>query len=343
MSLAQLLLSRPVASRARVVRVPGFFSEADIAAVLAVRDRHHQLYGAPQLARRGWATTYLSAGGLFRAHAPELVARLSALPRRVDLTPFAGRADRRDGDDDARALLDGLAVRCAELHEGAPGGSLSDPKHFDNGSVVTVDVLLADGFEGGAFSTLERDGELIAHAFERGDALVFPSYKYHSVAPITSGVRRTLVLEFWQGDENRCNHRCELVRPAGAPPRLCADARTAHGCADVVVVRFAEPGTLGCGFAFADAADAANRDASAIQDGRPVLASVNELRPGTQAAAHPQLALGLELTHVAGADVGGLGFDELDAALARASLDAGRPVELRFKRPTPAPWPFGAQ
>ena len=37
MSLAQLLLSRPVASRARVVRVPGFFSEADIAAVLTER------------------------------------------------------------------------------------------------------------------------------------------------------------------------------------------------------------------------------------------------------------------------------------------------------------------
>ena len=96
----------------------------------------------------------------------------------------------------------------------------------------------------------------------------------------------------------------------------------------------AEPGTLGCGFAFADAADAANRDASAIQDGRPVVATVNELRANTQAATQPELALGLELTHVAGADIGGLGFHELDAALARASLDAGRPVELRFKRPT---------
>ena len=121
MSLAQLLLSRPIASRARVVRIPKFFSEVDIAAVLAMRDRHHAAYGTPPLARRGWATTYLSAGGLFRAHAPELLERLSTLPRRLDLTPFASRDDRRDadGDADARALLDGLAVRCAELHEGA--------------------------------------------------------------------------------------------------------------------------------------------------------------------------------------------------------------------------------
>ena len=103
MSLAQLLLSRPVASRARVVRVPGFFSEADIAAVLAVRDRHHQLYGAPQLARRGWATTYLSAGGLFRAHAPELVARLSALPRRVR-PKMASPDPRRAKERSAREL-----------------------------------------------------------------------------------------------------------------------------------------------------------------------------------------------------------------------------------------------
>jgi hypothetical protein len=42
----------------------------------------------------------------------------------------------------------------------------------------------------------------------------WPQYKYHSVAQITGGVRRVLVLEYWQGDENCCNHRCELVRPA---------------------------------------------------------------------------------------------------------------------------------
>ena len=37
-------------------------------------------------------------------------------------------------------------MRCIELHEGRAGGSLSDPRHFDNGSAVTVDVMLDDGF-----------------------------------------------------------------------------------------------------------------------------------------------------------------------------------------------------
>ena len=36
----------------------------------------------------------------------------------------------RDGDDDtlAKELLDPLQIRCAELHEGTPGGSLNDPR-----------------------------------------------------------------------------------------------------------------------------------------------------------------------------------------------------------------------
>lgn len=116
------------------------------------------------------------------------------LPLRVDLvlprpppraragTPSAAAAPSARAADigAADALVAGLELRCAELHEGAVGGALGDPRHFDSGSVVTIDVMLARpgvDFEGGHFETLEPDGTMRRHVFERGDALVFPSYK----------------------------------------------------------------------------------------------------------------------------------------------------------------------
>ena len=107
--------------------------------------------------------------------------------------------------DDA---LEGLKIRCAELHTCSPGATLRDPKHFDSGSVVTIDIRLRGDFEGGDFTTLETDDTLLrAATFEVGDALVFPSYKYHSVGEVTTGVRRVLVCEFWRGEERECNQR----------------------------------------------------------------------------------------------------------------------------------------
>lgn len=342
-ALAQLLLQRNVASRATVVLIPSFFSDEDIARVFDIRDEHHRRLGPPRLARRGWQTTYVSAGGLFRARSPDLHARLRSLRHRIDLSPFisndaaAPAEATADGScSGSGALLDGLEVRCIEVHEGGPGGSLNDPRHFDNGSVVTADVLLDDGFEGGAFTTLDGDGAAERHAFARGDALVFPSYKYHSVAPVTAGRRATLVVEFWRGDENRCNHRCDLQRAPGdgAAARPCPDAAGSGGCPDLVTVSFADPGTFGCGFAFGCASDPAEADPVKIQDGRPVAAVVAEVRPGTQAGDHPGLVPGLVLTHVAGTAVRGLGFADLDAVLAEAVLGEARPVEMRLARPT---------
>jgi len=88
-------------------------------------------------------------------------------------------------------------------------------KHHDTGSLVTVDLLLADCFEGGEFQTLERGGELRSWAFERGDANVFVSHKYHCVAPLQSGQRQVLIAELWEGPERTCAHRC--VDPGAVP------------------------------------------------------------------------------------------------------------------------------
>ena len=266
MELSARLRSRAVASLARVVHVPNFLSKDDIALVRRLERAHHNRLGPPPPARRGWHSTYLSAGGLLRAAAPELHRRLGELRYQVDVTPFLPQPQPSSEplpsagplpSASAQQLLSGLEARCVELHEGRAGGSLDDPRHFYNGSVVTVDVMLDDGFTGGALCTLEADGSMLAHDFAAGDALVFPSYKYHSVTRITGGVRRTLVIEYWRGDENRCNHRCELLQPLGS--ELCDDARTG-GCVDVVSASLTTPGPLGMGFGFTDAADPANQE-----------------------------------------------------------------------------------
>ena len=156
--------ARAAASLARVVRIPNFLSQDDIALVRRLERAHHERLGHPPLARRGWQTTYLSAGGLLRAAAPALHRRLGELRYKVDLSPLVPTC----GPAASEELLRGLEARCIELHEGRAGGSLDDPRHFDNGSVVTVDMMLDDSFTGGALRTLEADGTILEHDFAVG-------------------------------------------------------------------------------------------------------------------------------------------------------------------------------
>ena len=211
-------VNRQIAQLCTVLRIPGFFSDSDIASVFRLREEHRARHGPAPEAREGWHTTYISAAGLFAEREPALLARLHDLALRVDPSLFSSAPATGEpgccASSLAQDMLADLEVRCAEVHEGSAGGSLNDPRHFDSGSVVTVDVLLGDGslFEGGGLMTLEADGSMLRHVFERGDALVFPSYKYHTVAPIEAGVRQVLVLEFWNGDAKGCDHRCDVAR-----------------------------------------------------------------------------------------------------------------------------------
>ena len=114
--------------------------------------------------------------------------------------------------------------RVAEYHTmrsalgGRPtGGGLRTLKHVDQGSLVTIDILLSDPaeIEGGVLQTLEPDGELLSHAWEQGDALVFLSHKYHCVSELTGGTRQVMVCEFWEGTENWAPTRDESARWEG--------------------------------------------------------------------------------------------------------------------------------
>jgi len=109
-------------------------------------------------------------------------------------------------------------VRCVEFHEYESNGQgdkglgtgAPDLTHYDSGSLITLDLMLSAtaDFEGGSFATPEADGALQQHIFERGDALVFVSHKYHHVAPVVCGTRCVLVIELWRGPQRSCPHRC---------------------------------------------------------------------------------------------------------------------------------------
>ena len=96
-----------------------------------------------------------------------------------------------------------LRLRCAELHSYAEGGGLLAPGHRDDGSTLTLSVLIseADGFGGGEFVTW-RGAQPVAHALRRGDAVLFHSCRAHNVAQVTQGLRQSLVVELWTSDVN---------------------------------------------------------------------------------------------------------------------------------------------
>ena len=119
-----------------------------------------------------------------------------------------------------------VVPRCVEYHTVEPGGSLPYPTHYDAGSLVTIDLMLSNtsDFEGGAFGTLEADGSMQSYKFEKGDALLFVSHKFHCVQPVTAGRRNVLVMELWEGEG-------EGVR---APMREARRALRAHGAHELL-------------------------------------------------------------------------------------------------------------
>jgi hypothetical protein len=85
------------------------------------------------------------------------------------------------------------------------GGSLPDPLHYDENSVITIVALLSDdngNLEGGVFRTNESDGSMLEHVLHVGDAAAFVSHKYHNISKVLQGSRQSLVIELWQGNNS---------------------------------------------------------------------------------------------------------------------------------------------
>jgi len=188
-----------------VVRLPAFLTPDEVAEIDAFHAATSDECGRVAKASCAvtgaalWTTTYLSTDRRFNARFPGLLQRMLAAARASDVAHF--------GDFGSGAVL---APRVVEYHTVLPGGALKHEKHYDSGSVYTVDIMLArpgDDFDGGEFVSADTgDKPCFVNS---GDAIVFCSHKYHSVRPVTRGTRRVLVVEFWEGSERSCGHRCE--------------------------------------------------------------------------------------------------------------------------------------
>lgn len=190
----------------RVAHLPKFLSEAEQAelraAALEVRAQTMPASAHTAGIRRedGWHTTF------FNQRLEELLPDLHARVREAML-----RVDRQHWGIVDRAPRHSLNNRVAELHTVTAGGGIHRDDHWDYGSLLTLDMMLSDpaaDFEGGQLQSLEPDGTLTRQRFERGDAVVFPSHKFHSVTPVTAGTRRVFVVELWDGLPRRCAQRC---------------------------------------------------------------------------------------------------------------------------------------
>jgi len=151
-----------------------------------------------------WKTTYLHCGLWARDRIPQILDNILNAAKEID----------KSNDWNVLKNRSVLNFRTIEFHEYTERGGLlnwRDP-HFDDGSLITIDIMLADpnDFEGGelVFPSDPEDESPYQPDFEQGDAVLFLSHKYHNVSPVRKGRRRVLVLEIWDGPEKSCAHRC---------------------------------------------------------------------------------------------------------------------------------------
>ena len=189
------------AQQTQVVRLEKFLSLEDIELIHRVaKIELTSMTKGLDVHTDSWRVLYLHNNNLFQQKLPALRQRILDTIREVD------RNNWRLFDN-----VEHVNIRVVEYHQMDEFGELSDPKHYDLNSLLTMDIMLSDegSFEGGDLQTYEADGTLKKHEFQQGDALIFVSHKYHCVGRVTSGRRNVMVLEFWYGPERQCPHRCE--------------------------------------------------------------------------------------------------------------------------------------
>jgi predicted nicotinamide N-methyase/predicted 2-oxoglutarate/Fe(II)-dependent dioxygenase YbiX len=191
------------AERCPPVSLPGVLTAAEVAACFAASEacgRREPVDAEVCTALAGTyydavysdehVACYLHRDGNFAAHCPAILEKL-----------VKTMSASHPGFPSIRKPLH---ARCVELHAYAPGGALLDPGHRDNGSKRTLIVQLtnAEDFGGGRFVTW-HEGEHVLHEMQLGDGLLINSEKMHNVAPVTHGLRNSLVIELWVAPANQ--------------------------------------------------------------------------------------------------------------------------------------------
>lgn len=198
------------ARAARVMHTRALLTADDIAAVEAVRLQ--VLNGQSELENNPQNAGHMLKVGTFLNNppaycmvneAPQVVGKMVRFA--MQAWEAAGWSGTCDGCPGPLARIEGgvpsLSLRVIERWQYEVGGGLVDPRHYDVDSVLTIVALLSESsdFDGGVFRTFEPDDRHLEHPMQQGDVICFPSHKFHNITPLTRGVRRSLVVELWQG------------------------------------------------------------------------------------------------------------------------------------------------
>jgi hypothetical protein len=140
-----------------------------------------------------WEVLFLHSHGAIMSQMPAFIDRVVERVVALDRSQHWG----------FQLATGNFSLRACEYHsQVAPSEALADIHHYDQDSLVTVDIMLSDPaveFSGASIQTLRADGEMESHSVQQYDALCFVSHKYHSVTPLRAGRRVVCVLEFWRG------------------------------------------------------------------------------------------------------------------------------------------------
>jgi len=188
------------AQQTEVIRIKKFLSLQEIEMIQSVAQDELVTSTSLEKHSNSWKVVYLQANNIFHKKLATIRQKILETIRQVD------ESNWRLFDN-----VEHVNIRVVEYHQNEVNHELSDPKHYDLNSLLTMDIMLSEdgAFEGGELQTLESDGTLKRHEFTQGDALIFVSHKYHCVSRIRKGKRNVMVLEFWYGPERNCPHRCE--------------------------------------------------------------------------------------------------------------------------------------
>mmetsp|Transcript_13683 Transcript_13683/g.25476 ORF Transcript_13683/g.25476 Transcript_13683/m.25476 type:complete len:322 (+) Transcript_13683:134-1099(+) len=133
---------------------------------------------------------------------PQVIGKMLGFAMRAwETDQWCGSADSPGPLAEVPGGVPSLSIRVVEHWEYEVGGGLPDDYHYDTDSVLTLVALLSEAsdFEGGTFRTYECDNTQLEHCLDQGDVICFLSHKYHNIVPLTKGVRKSLVMELWQG------------------------------------------------------------------------------------------------------------------------------------------------
>ena len=173
----------------------GAYREEDVWAAERVFPDTARIVGEVDRAREGWSTerhaTWQASGAVADCPLPHLPGATAWLAERFASTVAPIVAEVLPGlveDPADLRIVDAFIVRYV-AGAGDAGDDAGLPAHVDGG-LVSVNIGLNDGFEGGG-TRFERSGRVVGGG--AGSLTVHPSAKRHAGEPISDGARLILV------------------------------------------------------------------------------------------------------------------------------------------------------